>query len=94
MYPVRLEPIVRFAGDNIARVLQGQPIGTLVHRAANTRVSNGELNAREESPRRLQTVSLKARMGLSYEPEATETKIIHENEADVAIEKMVVTRHL
>ncbi|GJU90416.1 delta-1-pyrroline-5-carboxylate synthase-like protein [Tanacetum coccineum] len=90
--------ITRFAGDNIDRVLKGQPIGTLFHRDANTGVSNRELNAHEESSRRLEAFYLKDRnnilLGLGDGLEAQEKMILHENEADVAIEKTLDTKLL
>ena len=54
--------------------------------------------AARESSRRLQAISSDKRskilLGIADALEANEKVIINENEADVAIKKMVVTRHL
>nr|AIS36041.1 delta-pyrroline-5-carboxylate synthetase [Lycium chinense] len=82
-----------YAVDNIIKVLQGERIGTLFHRDADTWASIGEFGAREmavaarECSRRLQTLSSQERSKILQDIadalEANEKAILAENEADV-----------
>ncbi|XP_060178514.1 delta-1-pyrroline-5-carboxylate synthase isoform X1 [Lycium barbarum] len=82
-----------YAVDNIIKVLQGERIGTLFHRDADTWASIGEFGAREmavaarECSRRLQALSSQERSKILQDIadalEANEKAILAENEADV-----------
>ncbi|XP_059302483.1 delta-1-pyrroline-5-carboxylate synthase isoform X2 [Lycium ferocissimum] len=82
-----------YAVDNIIKVLQGERIGTLFHRDADTWASIGEFGAREmavaarECSRRLQALSSQERSKILQDIadalEANEKAILTENEADM-----------
>ncbi|GMJ12324.1 delta 1-pyrroline-5-carboxylate synthase 2 [Hibiscus trionum] len=83
-----------YATDNIIKVLQGKPVGTLFHKDAHLWTSVKEVSAREmavaarECSRRLQTMKSEDRrkllLGIADALEANEGSIMAENAADVA----------
>ncbi|KAK8330330.1 hypothetical protein V6Z12_A11G388900 [Gossypium hirsutum] len=86
-----------YATDNIIKLLQGKPVGTLFHKDAHLWTSVNEVDAREmavaarECSRRLQAMSSEDRRKLLLDVadalEANESLIMAENEADVAAAK-------
>ncbi|KHG23088.1 Delta-1-pyrroline-5-carboxylate synthase [Gossypium arboreum] len=86
-----------YATDNIIKLLQGKPVGTLFHKDAHLWTSVNEVDAREmavaarECSRRLQAMSSEERRKLLLDVadalEANESLIMAENEADVAAAK-------
>ncbi|KAL7092584.1 hypothetical protein ACP275_12G172400 [Erythranthe tilingii] len=83
-----------YVSENIAKVLEGQRVGTLFHRDAHSWVTLNELSAREmavaarECSTKLQSVSSEERSkilcGIAEALEENETVIKVENDADVA----------
>ncbi|KAK8711969.1 hypothetical protein V6N13_147223 [Hibiscus sabdariffa] len=83
-----------YATDNIIKVLQGKPVGTLFHKDAHLWSSIKEVGAREmavaarECSRWLQTLKSEDRrkllLNIADALEANESSILTENEADVA----------
>ncbi|KAA3471914.1 delta-1-pyrroline-5-carboxylate synthase-like isoform X2 [Gossypium australe] len=86
-----------YATDNIIKLLQGKPVGTLFDKDAHLWTSVNEVDAREmavaaqECSRRLQAMSSEDRRKLLLDVadalEANESLILAENEADVAAAK-------
>ncbi|XP_031273980.1 delta-1-pyrroline-5-carboxylate synthase-like [Pistacia vera] len=83
-----------FSAENIIKVLQGEAIGTLFHQDAHLLVGDNEVGAREmavaarDCSRRLQALSSEERkkilLDIADALEANESKIMAENDADVA----------
>ncbi|KAL4378418.1 hypothetical protein GQ457_02G041890 [Hibiscus cannabinus] len=83
-----------YATDNIIKVLEGKPVGTLFHKDAHLWASVKEVSAREmavaarECSRRLQTIKSEDRrkllLGIADALQANESSIMAENAADVA----------